>query len=97
METKLQEKQVVCVQSVRGGFVAPAADQDDRPTVVYKLTGMMDVEVGHRASIVLVNHFNKMLADYAEPVWTSTVLAHDKFTGDFETRHTRYVLDSITH
>jgi len=95
VETKLQEEQVVCVQSVRGGFVAPAADQDERPEVIYR--PLEEIVVGLRALIVPVNHYNTLLVDNGYPATTGIVIAYDEKTGYFETMRTRYVLDSITH
>ena len=75
-------------------WVACEPVQDYRPTVSYRLCGTMNIEVGSRAMIIPVNHYNTSLVTNGHMVWTGTVLAHDATTGDFETARTRYVLDT---
>lgn len=85
---------VTCVQSVRGSIVLPAVEQDERPIVSYKLCGTMNIEVGYNALIVPVNHYSAAKVTNGNPAWTGIVLAYDEETGAFETKRTRYILDT---
>lgn len=67
----------------------PAAEQENRPEVVYR--PWMKIEVGVKACIIPLSPH--LLSASGWPIWTSKVVAYDKTTGAFETNHVRYVLD----
>ena len=62
------------------------ASSDDRPEVVYR--PLAPIEVGYRASVVVLD------VDFGGSGATGVVIAFDKTTGAFETKRTRYVLDT---
>ena len=85
-----------CVQFIRGGIALPGVAQDERPEVFYKPLSV--VEVGCKAFIVPTNRFSALWLTTDSPVWTSKVIAYNAYTGAFETRNIRYVLDcNYTH
>lgn len=75
-------------------YVSSGPDHDSRPIVSYKPVGMCGIEVGYSAIIVPVDHYSATHVANGEIARTTPVLAHDKATGAFETRNTRYILDS---
>lgn len=77
------------------GQVAVAADMDSRPVVSYRPLGSEGIEVGYRAFIIPLNHYSTEWVDNGYPATTTTVLSHDKTTGAFETKNTRYVLAEV--
>jgi len=85
-----------CLQSVRGGYVAPAAEQEGRPLVRYEPIGHAIV-VGYRAWVIPLDHYANDRVSNTGPAFTGTVVAYDETTGAFETRRTRYVLADRRH
>lgn len=77
---------------VAGMHIASAADSDSRPEVRYKPVG--HIMLGSGAIIIPVNHYNTPLVSNGGVALTGKVIAYDKVTGAFETKRTRYVLDT---
>ena len=74
-------------------LVAPSAELDGKPVVLYKAVPTCDIVVGYPAMILPVNHYATNRVTNRNVAITTVVLSYDKATGDFETANTRYVLD----
>ena len=66
-------------------------EQDSRPEVIYR--PLAPIKVGARAVVIPVNHYSEMVTNLGTAL-TGTVIAYNKITGAFETKRTRYVLDT---
>lgn len=77
---------------VAGMHIAPATESDSRPEVMYRRAGA--IVVGARAVVISLNHYNSEIGENGITVLTGTVIAYDMATGAFETKRTRYVLDT---
>jgi hypothetical protein len=66
-------------------------DLQVKPVVRYRVVAQGLIHVGHKATVVAVDH-PSWLIDPEEVVHTSTVMAYNARTGDFETKNSIYKL-----
>jgi hypothetical protein len=64
-----------------------------KPVVEYRIVSQGMIHVGHRATVVAINH-PSWLHEPEKLVHTSTVISYNALTGDFETFNSRYQLAS---
>lgn len=99
-EMSLQDsmREWVAMSLASNGAVASDADQDSRPIVLYRSVPGFPIKVGGCAFITPVDHYNTKMVSNKTEALTSYVLTYDKTTEAFETKNTRYVLDtSLLH
>jgi hypothetical protein len=97
--TSIQESMSswVALSLASKGALASEADSDPRPVVRYRNVAGASIEVGRPAIVYPIGHNSPFVSGYVDVI-TTTVLAYDKPTGAFETKNTRYVLDtSVLH
>lgn len=71
------------------------AKDTGKPVVTYKVTPHTQIVVGERAFVIPTNHPDEVNVENGRHAFTTEVVSYNTDTGEFETKNSRYVPESV--